>query len=155
MDRVHGPSSRVHCIGTLLGSSNPRSMIRILCSGRVSTHLISVVRARSDGEVVGPGRWWCGRTHTAAAPLELAREGSGWRSEEGISSLSGLKWTRGGGDSHPRQDTEGNNSSMACGGSFPPPSTVDGERCFWSSSSPGAGLGSSWGSMATRFGCPR
>jgi hypothetical protein len=112
MDQVHGLDSRVYGIGTHLGSSNPRSTIRILCSERVSTHLISVVRARSDDGVVGFSRWWRGRTHTMVAPSELAREGLG------------------GGDSHPRLDAEGNNSSMACGGSFPPSSTVDGERRF-------------------------
>jgi hypothetical protein len=93
MDRVHGPGSRVHGIGTHLGSSNPRSTLRILCSERVSPHLISVVRARSDGGAVGFGRWRRGRMHMVVAPSELAREGSGRRSGEGISSLSGLKWT--------------------------------------------------------------
>jgi hypothetical protein len=56
MDRVHGPGSWVHGIGTHIGSSNPRSTIRILCSERLSTHLISAVRARSDGGAVGFGR---------------------------------------------------------------------------------------------------
>jgi hypothetical protein len=149
MDRVHGPDSWVHGIGTHLGSSNPRSMIWILCSERASTHLISIVRARSDDGVVGFGRWRRGRTHTTVAPSELAREGSRRRSGEGISSLSGLKWTSGGGDSHPMQDAEGNNSSMACGGSFPPPSTVNGDQQFWSSSSQGTGLGSFRGSDGT------
>jgi hypothetical protein len=149
MDRVHGPSSRVHGIGTHLGSSNPRSTLRILCSERVSPHLISVVRARSDGGAVGFGRWRRGRMHTVVAPSELAREGSGRRSGEGISSLSGLKWTGGGADSHPRQDAKGNNSSLACGDSFPPPSTVDGERRFWGSSGQDAGLGSFRGSDGT------
>jgi hypothetical protein len=149
MDRVHGPGSRVHDVGTLLGSSNPRSTIRILCSERVSTHLISVVRARSDGGAASFGWWRRGCTHTTAAPSELAREGSGRCSGEGISSLSGLKWTGGGGDCHPWQDAEGNNSSMACGGSFPPLSTVDGERRFWSSSGQGTGLGSFRGTHNT------
>jgi hypothetical protein len=130
MDRIHGPGSRVHGIGTHLGSSNSRSTIRILCSERVSTHLISTVWERSDGGAVGSGRWRRERTHTAVAPSEHAREGSRRSSGEGISSLSGLKWTGGVGDSHPRQDAKGNNSSMACGGSFPPPSTVDGEQRF-------------------------
>jgi hypothetical protein len=58
MDRVHGPGSRVHDMGTHLGSSNPRSTIRILCTKRVSTHLILVVRARSDGRAVGSDRGW-------------------------------------------------------------------------------------------------
>jgi hypothetical protein len=66
MDRVHGPDSWVHGIGTHLGSSNLRSMIRILCSERVSTHLILVVQARSDGGVVGSGRGRRGLTLTAA-----------------------------------------------------------------------------------------
>jgi hypothetical protein len=38
---------------------------------------------------------------------------------------------------------------MACSGSFPPPSIVDGKRRFWSSSSQGVGLGSSRGSDGT------
>jgi hypothetical protein len=54
MDRVHGPGSWVHGIGTHLGSSNPRSMIRILCTERVSTHLILVVWARSNGGRLAP-----------------------------------------------------------------------------------------------------
>jgi hypothetical protein len=149
MDWVHGPGSRVHGIGTHLGSSNSRSTIRILCSERVSTHLISIVRARSDSGAVGFSRWRCGRTHTAVAPSQLAREESGQHSEEGTSLLSGLKWTGGGGDSHPRQDAKGNNSSMACGGSFPPPCPIDGERRFWSSSNQGTGLGSFRGSNGT------
>jgi hypothetical protein len=56
MERVHGPGSQVHDIGTHLGSSNPRSMIWILCTERVSTHLILVVWARLDGGAVGSGR---------------------------------------------------------------------------------------------------
>jgi hypothetical protein len=65
MDGVHGPGSRVHGIGTYIGSSNPRSTIQILCSEMVSTHLISTVWARSDRGAVGSGRgcvdsrsWW-------------------------------------------------------------------------------------------------
>jgi hypothetical protein len=48
-------------------------MIRILCTERVSTHLILVVRARSDGRVVGSGRGQRGLTLTAA------RHGRAWR----------------------------------------------------------------------------
>jgi hypothetical protein len=73
MDRIHGPDSRVHGIGTHLGSSNLRSMIRILCTERVSTHLILVVRARSDGGAVGSGRGRCGLA------LMVARHGRAWR----------------------------------------------------------------------------
>jgi hypothetical protein len=149
MDGVHGPGSRVHGIGTYIGSSNPRSTIQILCSEMVSTHLISAVWARSDGGAVSFDRWRRGRTHTAAAPSEIAGEGSGWCSEEWISSLSVLKWTGGTGDSHLRQDAEGNNSSMACGGSFPPLSLANGERWFWNSSGQGAGLGRFRGSDST------
>jgi hypothetical protein len=72
MDRVYRLDSQVHGIRTHLGSSNPRSVIQILCSERVSTHLISAVRARSDGGAVGSGQWRRGRTHTVVAPSELA-----------------------------------------------------------------------------------
>jgi hypothetical protein len=73
MDRVHGPGSRVHGIGTHSGLSNPRSTIRILYTERVSTHLISVVRARSDDGAVGSGRRRRGLALTAT------RHGRAWR----------------------------------------------------------------------------
>jgi hypothetical protein len=66
MDRVHGLGSWVHGIGTHLGSSNPRSMIRIFCTERVSTHLILVILARSDGGTVGFGQGRRGLTLTVA-----------------------------------------------------------------------------------------
>jgi hypothetical protein len=96
MDRVHGPGSWVHGIGTHLGSSNPRSTIRILCTKRVSTHLILVIRARSDDGAVGSDRgrrglaltaahhsraWWLtgvrvSSSHGGRFPMRLAPTGS-------------------------------------------------------------------------------
>jgi hypothetical protein len=73
MDRVHGPGSRVHSIGSYLGSSNPRSTIQILCTKRVSTHLILIVRARSDSGAVGSGQGQRGLM------LTPARHGRAWQ----------------------------------------------------------------------------
>jgi hypothetical protein len=149
MDQFHGPSSWVYGIGIHLGSSNPRSTIRILYCERVCSNLISAVRARSDGWAFGSSRWRCGRMHMAAAPLELAWEGSGRCSSEGTSSLSSLKWTGDGGDSHPRQHAVGNHFLMACSGNLPPLSMVDGERWLQCSSKQGVGVGNFRGSGGT------
>jgi hypothetical protein len=46
--------------------------LRFNGSEGVRSNLISVVRERLDGGAFSSGRWRRGRTHTAAAPLELA-----------------------------------------------------------------------------------
>jgi hypothetical protein len=78
MDWVHGPSSRVHGLGTHLGSSNLRSTIRILCKGIYPSNLGRTGKIGRRGGWLRSGAAWAHAHGGAAWPSVAAHRSSGF-----------------------------------------------------------------------------